>query len=61
VLKSDLMDHQLFAELEKKGRVVLSPIPGLATHCMVNLLSPGVDWGRFLLPPPSSNLFLGAS
>jgi len=61
ILKSDLMDHQMFAELEKKRRVVLSPIPGLATHCMVNLLSPGVEWERFLLPPPVSNLFQGVS
>lgn len=56
ILKSDLMDHQMFAELEKKERVVLSPIPGLATHCMVNLLSPGVEWERFLAPPSVSKL-----
>lgn len=61
ILKSDLMDHQMFAELEKKGRVVLSPIPGLATHCMVNLLSPGVDWEKFLASPPLSKLSQGAS
>ena len=61
ILKSDLMDHQMFAELEKKGRLVLSPIPGLATHCMDNLLSPGVEWERFLLPPLKSNLFQGVS
>ena len=49
ILKSDLMDHQMFAELEQKGRVIISPIPGLATHCMTNLLSPCIDWQRFLL------------
>jgi hypothetical protein len=44
------MDHQMFAELENKGRILLSPIPGLATHCMTNLLSPSIDWERFLRP-----------
>jgi len=54
ILRSDLMDHQMFADLEEKGRIVVSPIPGLATHCMTNLLSPTVDWEKFLLPLPVS-------
>jgi hypothetical protein len=51
ILSSDLMDHQVFAELEGRGRSVLSPIPGLATHCMTNLLSPCIEWKNFLQPP----------
>lgn len=27
-----------------KGRVVVSPVPGLATHCMTGYLSPTIDW-----------------
>ena len=49
ILKSDLMDHEMFAELEKKGRILLTPIPGLSTHCMNNLLSPCVDWEKYLI------------
>jgi hypothetical protein len=48
-LKSDLMDHEMFAELEKKGRILLTPIPGLSTHCVNNLLSPCVDWEKYLI------------
>ena len=54
ILESDLMDHQMFAELENKGRILLSPIPGLATHCMTNLLSPSIDWETFLRPLPDA-------
>ncbi|OLY96017.1 hypothetical protein [Polynucleobacter sphagniphilus] len=56
ILSSDRMDHQVFDELAKKERLLLSPIPSLATHCMVNLLSPGIDWDQFLLPPMASRL-----
>ena len=27
-----------------KGRVVVTPVPGLATHCMTGYLSPTIDW-----------------
>ena len=51
ILKAELMDHEMFDALEKKGRILLSPIPGLATHCMINLLSPCIEWEKFLQPP----------
>lgn len=31
---------------EQKSRFILSPIPGLSTHCMQGLLSPTIDWGK---------------
>jgi len=38
-------DHNKFLWLNKnKNRFVTTPIPGLNTHCMSNLLSPTIDW-----------------
>jgi hypothetical protein len=38
-------DHHKWLFLnETKNRFVLSPIPGLSTHCMEGLLSPIIDW-----------------
>jgi hypothetical protein len=35
----------LFPKLQdERGRVLLTPVPGLATHCMAGYLSPAVDW-----------------
>ncbi len=47
VLKTGLMDHQIFDILVgNKNRVLLSPIPGLSTHVMVDLMSPFIDWKK---------------
>lgn len=38
-------DHHKFLHLNQtKGRFVLTPVPGLSTHCMEGLLSPTIDW-----------------
>jgi uncharacterized protein (DUF927 family) len=38
-------DHDKFLHLNStKNRFVLTPIPGLSTHCMEGLLSPTIDW-----------------
>lgn len=38
-------DHDKFLYLgSTKNRFVLTPIPGLSTHCMEGLLSPTIDW-----------------
>ena len=38
-------DHDKFLYLNStKNRFVLTPIPGLSTHCMEGLLSPTIDW-----------------
>lgn len=43
-------DHQKFLDLTKnKNRFVLTPMPGLSTHCMNNLLSPTIDWKKYSL------------
>ncbi len=40
-------DHNKFLWLNKnKNRFVLTPIPGLSTHCMENLLSPTINWQK---------------
>lgn len=31
---------------EHKGRFILTPIPGLSTHCMDGLLSPTINWSK---------------
>lgn len=41
----EVQDHYQFEELSaNKGRTLLTPIPGLATHCMEGYLSPTIDW-----------------
>jgi|TARA_R110000787_G_scaffold108863_4_gene217295 hypothetical protein len=38
-------DHNTFLHLNQtRNRFVFTPIPGLSTHCMENLLSPTIDW-----------------
>lgn len=40
-------DHNKFLWLaENKGRFVVTPIPGLSTHCMEGLLSPTIKWEK---------------
>lgn len=38
-------DHNKFIHLAKtKNRFVVTPLPGLSTHCTAGLLSPTIDW-----------------
>lgn len=40
-------DHDKFLYLNKvRDRFVLTPVPGLSTHCMEFLLSPTIDWEK---------------
>ena len=40
-------DHNKFIDLhDKRQRMVLTPIPGLSTHCMDGLMSPTIDWEK---------------
>ncbi len=40
-------DHNTFLYLnENRSRFVLTPIPGLSTHCMEGLMSPCIDWEK---------------
>jgi hypothetical protein len=40
-------DHDKFLHLsEIRNRFVLTPVPGLSTHCMEFLLSPTIDWKK---------------
>lgn len=40
-------DHNKWLAInESKQRFILTPIPGLSTHCMEGLLSPTVDWQK---------------
>ncbi len=43
-------DYTGFCELIKNGRTLISSIPGMATHCDADCLSPFTDWdSRFKL------------
>ena len=40
-------DHNKFLWLnENRNRFVLTPIPGLSTHCMEGLMSPTINWNK---------------
>lgn len=40
-------DHNKFLLLNKeRSRVVITPIPGLSTHCMEGLMSPTINWNK---------------
>jgi len=42
---SNLVDYILFPTLiNDRKRMLLTPVPGLATHCMQGYLSPTIDW-----------------
>ncbi len=45
VWESAVGDHNTFMYLnQERQRYVLTPVPGLATHCMEGLLSPTIKW-----------------
>ena len=38
-------DHNKFLQLaEERSRMVITPIPGLSTHCVEGLMSPTINW-----------------
>ncbi len=40
-------DHNKWIALnQEKERFILSPLPGLSTHCMETLLTPTIDWKK---------------
>jgi hypothetical protein len=39
-------DFEMFLELRKKGRALISPIPGYATHGETKWLTPLTDWSK---------------
>jgi hypothetical protein len=47
IIKSSGGDHEFFTALAQiNSRKIVSPIPGLSTHCMKDFLSPGIDWEK---------------
>lgn len=47
ILSTHPDDHSKFIRLNKeRNRLVLTPIPGLSTHCSYNLLSPTINWKK---------------
>jgi hypothetical protein len=49
VLGSGITDYYFFGRLvSERSRVLITPIPGLSTHCMAGYLSPNVDWVKCL-------------
>lgn len=39
-------DFQCFLKLRDYGRSLITPLPGLSTHCEPQWASPGIDWSR---------------
>jgi hypothetical protein len=49
ILELGMPDFYFFKALaESRRRVLLTPIPGLSTHCMAGYMSPCVDWESLL-------------
>jgi len=48
-------DLGVFLDLMRKGRTLISPIPGCATHCEIEWAAPGVDWEQVLLDSLNAN------
>jgi len=47
IIKTSGGDHEFFTALaEINSRKIISPIPGLSTHCMKDFLSPGINWEK---------------
>lgn len=45
-----MTDYHLFSKLVgERGRVLLTPVPGLSTHSMEGYLSPAIDWEKLAL------------
>jgi len=41
-------DHNKFLQLaEERNRMVITPIPGLSTHCIEGLMSPTINWEKY--------------
>ncbi len=55
ILTSGMTDYYFFSKLVGENqRVLLTPIPGLATHCMEGYLSPVVAWDKLAALPKDS-------
>jgi hypothetical protein len=40
-------DHNKFLYLnQERNKIVITPIPGLSTHCMEGLMSPTIEWNK---------------
>ena len=47
ILSTMIGDHNKFLYLNStRSRFILTPIPGLSTHCMEGLMSPTINWGQ---------------
>jgi len=47
ILSTWVGDHEKFIWLGKnRGRTILTPMPGLSTHCTAHLLSPIIEWNK---------------
>jgi hypothetical protein len=40
------LDHEKFLAFWNEGKTLHSPIPACSTHCMSNLLAPGIQWEK---------------
>lgn len=53
VFTSGMTDYYFFSKLiGEVGRVLLTPVPGLATHSMAGYLSPAVEWAELAQQAP---------
>ena len=59
ILSSMVGDHNKWLWLNQhRNRSVLSPIPGLSTHCMGSLLSPTIPWENINLSIYNQNAII---
>ena len=48
-------DNQAFCELNRKGRTLIAPIPGFATHTEIPFLAPNVNWRDYIKDKEAEN------
>lgn len=44
----DMMDFQIFCELYRKGKTLITPIPSKSTHLIDPMIAPIVNWDKLL-------------
>ncbi|BEI36600.1 hypothetical protein [Polynucleobacter sp. HIN7] len=48
LLRTGISDNQIFKKLRRRGKRLISAIPGLSTHAMTEHMSPSIEWQKLI-------------